>query len=99
MMRLWVGVDQVTNPKPHPEMGFLVLEKLAIKAEEAIMVGDTTHDILMANDSGIASLAVTYGVQEIEKLQSANPTWIVHSFSEAMEIMLLDHKKNLKETV
>lgn len=92
-----VGADQVTNPKPHPEMGFLVLEKLTIRAEEAIMVGDTTHDILMANDSGIASLAVTYGVQDIEKLQSAHPTWIAHSFDEAMEIMLLGNKKDIKK--
>ena len=79
-----IGADQVTHPKPHPEMGQLVLKKLGVSAENAIMVGDTTHDILMAYDAGMRSIAVTYGVHTISQLESSAPTWMAHSFSDVL---------------
>ena len=79
-----VGADQVAQPKPHPEMGHLVLKKLGVLAENAVMVGDTTHDILMAKDSGMRSIAVTYGIHNILKLKSVEPTWIIDSFSDVL---------------
>jgi phosphoglycolate phosphatase len=43
------------------------------------MVGDTTHDIEMANNAGVSSIAVTYGAHEPEKLGTARPHVTVHS--------------------
>lgn len=77
---LVVGADQVSRPKPDPEMGRLVLQRLGIRAEDAVMVGDTTHDILMARAAGIRSIAVTYGVHDAALLTSAGPTWIANNF-------------------
>lgn len=77
---LVVGADQVSRPKPDPEMGQFVLENLGVLAEDAVMVGDTTHDILMAKGAGMRSIAVTYGVQDLQKLKSADPTWVTDSF-------------------
>ena len=85
---LVIGADQVTHPKPHPEMGELVMRKLGILAENTVMVGDTTHDILMAKGANIRSIAVTYGVHDLEKLQSAEPTWIVDSFDGVLDYAL-----------
>lgn len=77
---LVVGADQVDRPKPHPEMGHLIIRKLGIPPERAIMVGDTTHDLLMAKAVGMRSIAVTYGVHSLQELTSADPTWVVDTF-------------------
>lgn len=82
---LVVGADQVSHPKPHPEMGFLVMKKLDVLPENAVMVGDTTHDLLMAKDAGMHSIAVTYGIHDIEKLKLSKPTWIVNTFDEVLK--------------
>lgn len=79
-----VGADQVTRPKPDPETGRLVLATLGIPAERAVMVGDTTHDVLMANAAGLRSVAVTYGVHSPAELRSANPTYLADSFGGAV---------------
>ncbi|SDG25725.1 phosphoglycolate phosphatase [Lentzea fradiae] len=76
-----VGADQVSKPKPDPESGFLVLEKLGVAAGNAVMVGDTTHDVLMAHGAGMSSIAVSYGVHSVDQLLNANPTWLVDSFA------------------
>jgi phosphoglycolate phosphatase len=75
-----VGADQVARPKPDPESGFVVLQRLGVSASNAVMVGDTTHDVLMAHAAGMSSIGVTYGVHSVEQLLSANPTWLVDSF-------------------
>jgi phosphoglycolate phosphatase len=79
-----LGADQVTHPKPHPEMGLAVLKELGATVENAVMVGDTTHDLLMAKDAGMRSVAVTYGVHSREQLLSATPTWTADSFDEVL---------------
>jgi len=85
---LVLGADDVKNPKPHPEMGQLAMWHLAVCPEDTIMVGDTTHDMLMAKSSGMRSIAVTYGVHDVVKLKSAEPTWIAHSFEEVMRFAM-----------
>jgi phosphoglycolate phosphatase len=51
------------------------------------MVGDTTHDVLMAHGAGMSSIGVTYGVHSVEQLLSANPTWLVDSFLGVVDIV------------
>lgn len=79
-----VGADQVRRPKPDPEMGRLVLSLLDVAAEDAVMVGDTTHDVRMAHGAGMASVAVTYGVHDRATLAAAEPTWTADSFAEVV---------------
>jgi phosphoglycolate phosphatase len=80
-----VGADQVTRPKPHPEMAGVILRRLGGSAERAVMVGDTTHDLLMAQAAGMSSVAVTYGVHSVQELSSADPTWIADTFDDALD--------------
>ncbi|MGW4213082.1 HAD family hydrolase [Lentzea sp. NPDC004789] len=76
-----VGADQVAKPKPDPESGFVVLQRLGVSPANAIMVGDTTHDVLMAHGAGMSSIGVTYGVHSVDQLLTAGPTWLVDSFA------------------
>ena len=50
------------------------------------MVGDSTHDLEMANRAGIRSIAVTYGALPEAALRAAAPTWVAHSFPEVVRI-------------
>lgn len=79
-----IGADQVSRPKPDPESGHAVMEKLQVSAEQAVMVGDTTHDLLMAKAAGMRSIAVTYGIHSLEELNSAGPTWLADSFADVL---------------
>lgn len=80
-----VGADQVKQPKPNPEMGLMILRTLGIPAERAVMVGDTTHDLLMAKAAGMRSVAVTYGVHGVQELKSAGPTWVANTFDDVLK--------------
>ncbi|MBB6439501.1 HAD family hydrolase [Streptomyces candidus] len=93
-----VGADDVSNHKPHPESGLLILRTLDIPADRAVMVGDTTHDLLMANAAGLRSVAVTYGIHSPEELATAAPTWTAHTFDEVvthLEAVLLPASESL----
>lgn len=56
-----LAVEDVANPKPHPEHALTALKKLGVKPENAYMVGDTQTDILLGKNAGIKTIAVTYG--------------------------------------
>ncbi|MBC8090806.1 MAG: HAD family hydrolase [Pseudonocardia sp.] len=77
-----VGADEVSRPKPHPEMGVTVLRRMAVVAADAVMVGDTVHDIAMARAAGMASIAVTYGVGDRPALSISGPTRVADTFDE-----------------
>ncbi|MFE0581323.1 HAD family hydrolase [Streptomyces sp. NPDC058874] len=80
-----LGADQVERPKPHPDSGHRVLRELGgIPAERAVMVGDTTHDLLMAQACGMRSIAVTYGIHGPAELSTAEPTWLADTFDDAV---------------
>ncbi|MGW1075017.1 HAD family hydrolase [Streptomyces sp. NPDC002537] len=79
-----IGADQVGKPKPDPESGHAVMAELDITADQAVMVGDTTHDLLMAKAAGMRSIAVTYGIHSVEELRSADPTWLADTFDEVL---------------
>lgn len=91
-MSLVIGADQVRRPKPHPEMLRGVMRTLGVPAARMVMVGDTTHDLLMARAAGVPSIAVTYGVHDWRKLASAEPTWIADSFADVVRHVTEDRE-------
>lgn len=57
-----------TFSKPHPAMIAELLDELMIAPERALMIGDTSHDLEMARNAGIASLAAGYGAHPPDSL-------------------------------
>lgn len=80
-----VGADDVRRPKPDPECVERVLAALGVPAADAVMVGDSTHDLLSAHGAGVRTIALTYGVHDLRQLTSAEPTWVADSFTEVLE--------------
>ncbi|WP_296819393.1 HAD hydrolase-like protein [Thiobacillus sp.] len=48
----------------------------------ALVIGDTSHDLLMASNAGVASLGVTYGAHEAGDLHPHAPLALMDSFVE-----------------
>lgn len=71
-----------TKSKPDPQMLHELLWELDIAPDEALMVGDTTHDIDMARNAGLDGLAVTYGAHDLRTLQQSEPVEIVHDVAQ-----------------
>ncbi len=56
-----VTPDEVRHGKPHPESLHLILQTTGLPAEEALMVGDTTFDLEMAQRASLPSVALGHG--------------------------------------
>ena len=59
---------------------------MQLPARSALIVGDATHDIVMARAAGMRSIAVTYGAQPEAALRDAAPTYLAHTFPEVVRI-------------
>lgn len=59
--------------KPHPQMILDILGELGVRAEDALMIGDTTHDLQMAHNAGVDAAAVLTGSHDREELSQAAP--------------------------
>lgn len=75
------------KPKPAPDMVLALLERMNIRSDETLVVGDTTFDINMGNAAGCRTVAVTYGYHSKEQLKSAKPTFTIDSLEELIEII------------
>ncbi len=65
--------------KPHPSMIHAALSETGVAPAQAVMIGDTTHDIEMAHAAGIASVGVSWGYHGRAALAEADA--IVDDFS------------------
>lgn len=81
-----VAADDVKNGKPAPDIAERVLELTGMQKEDALLVGDTTHDIEMGKRAGIKTCAVTYGVHSREALEKAKPDFMVDKAEEIITV-------------
>jgi len=70
--------------KPSPYLMLQTLAETGVDKQDAVMVGDTTFDILMARNAGTASIGVTWGVHAPHELRDAG----AHRIAETMEELL-----------
>ncbi|MFZ6779486.1 HAD-IIIA family hydrolase [Undibacterium sp. Ji83W] len=62
-----------TFSKPHPAMLQELTRELGQDMRRTVMIGDTTHDLQMANNAGAAAIAVEYGAHDVLALQNMQP--------------------------
>lgn len=70
------GADE-TKSKPHPLMLEEILTQTGVSVCDAVMIGDTSYDMAMAQNLGMDRIAVTYGVHEVAVLKKYAPNHIV----------------------
>jgi phosphoglycolate phosphatase len=71
-----------TSPKPHPAMLLELTSELAIARDRTVMIGDTTHDLKMAQSAGVPSIGVTYGAHPREELATYPVLTLANSMHE-----------------
>ena len=74
-----------TASKPHPRMLLELMAELGVPAERTLMVGDTTHDLQLAQNAGAASVGVSYGAHEPAGFAVHHPRHIAHSVADLAE--------------
>ena len=62
-----------TRPKPDPAMLHELMTMLDVQARDMLMVGDTSHDLGMAQGAGVDAVAVTYGAHPADALRAMAP--------------------------
>ena len=77
-----------TRSKPDPEMLHQLLAELMLEPEQVLMVGATVHDIHMAANAGMDSVAVTYGAHDPQTLAKAEPTVMVDNVAQMRDWVL-----------
>lgn len=70
------------HSKPHPQMLEELMEELGVSPRLTLMIGDTTHDLLMARNAGVASVGVSYGAHPANVLTEAEPLHLARSVAE-----------------
>ena len=72
-----VGDGDVSQNKPDPEMLLYAIEKMHLKKEDVIFIGDSPIDIQTGKNAGVRVFAVLTGVSQREDLEKAQPTLIL----------------------
>ena len=70
-----------TRSKPDPLMLNELLVQLSVPASRALMVGDTTYDLDMANAAGMDSVAMGHGAHEDAVLMGSGPKVLCHDIA------------------
>lgn len=71
-----------TRSKPDPLMLLQLMDELQTTPERTLMIGDTTHDLLLAQNAGTPRVAVSYGAHEREVFATHEPLFVAHSTAE-----------------
>ena len=71
-----------TAGKPHPLMLQELMAEFDVAPGRLLMIGDTTHDLLMAQSAGCASVGVSYGAHEPAAFDVFSPLHVAHSVPE-----------------
>ena len=79
-----------TAGKPDPRMLHELMREFGAEPERTLMIGDTTHDLQMARNAGVASVGVSYGAHEPHDFGALGPRYIAHSVA-GLDRWLADH--------
>ena len=76
-----------TRSKPHPDMVHELLAEFSVTPDAALVVGDTTHDLVMAANAGVDAIGVTWGAHEKAQLAGASPLALVEGIDELVKLL------------
>ena len=82
------GIIPGTPGKPHPAVLERALSALGVDSSNAIMIGDTTYDMDLSAAIGVDSVAVSWGVHDVETLRGRGPRVVVDTMKELGEWLL-----------
>lgn len=79
------GQDKNSIPKPNPNDIFNAMEKLNLKREEILFVGDSLVDYQTANNANVTAILCSYGFEKYEILRDNSNCKIINAFEDLKE--------------
>lgn len=76
-----LGPEDVSHPKPHPEMLEKITQSAGISTKETLYVGDMPLDLETAKNAGVEAVLVATGVYAFRELKSLHP-WVFTNLSQ-----------------
>jgi HAD superfamily hydrolase (TIGR01509 family) len=77
-----VSADEVTNPKPDPEVFLVAAKKLGVAPEDCMVVEDSVFGVRAAKAANMKCIAVPSGVYTREELQEERPDMVIGALIE-----------------
>lgn len=82
-----ISVDEVANPKPHPESVLKAMEFFGARPEETLMIGDNYHDILAGKNAGTKTAGVAWSLKGKDYLRQFHPDYMLDRMSDLLTIV------------
>ena len=83
-----IGLEDVTNAKPHPEGLLLALERLGAEPSKAVYIGDAPADIAAAAAAGVQSCWAVWGNHFGSEI-GLKPNFIARSPEDVLDLLEL----------
>jgi phosphoglycolate phosphatase len=77
-----------TRSKPDPRMLIEILEHFELEPADAVMIGDTSYDLQMAQNIGMPSIGVRWGAHSEDVLAQFKPIAIVSNSNELRDLLI-----------
>ena len=81
--------EDMSKMNPDPECVNLILQKLNIAPEHAVMIGDMKTDVMAAHAAGAKGIGVTYGYGKKEDILSVEPEAVLDNMKELINVIEL----------
>jgi phosphatidylglycerol:prolipoprotein diacylglycerol transferase len=85
-----IGLDDVSQHKPHPEGIFLACEKLGVSHDSVVFVGDTAIDVQTGNNAGVYMVAFMSNPTRETEIMTHKPNELITDMRELLEILRKD---------
>lgn len=82
-----VTVNDVTEPKPHPEPVLTAVKNLGVDPRKTLMIGDSAVDIQSAKAAYVYAVGVSWSLKGEDTLRKYDPDFIIHNMKDIIEIM------------
>lgn len=82
-----IGGDSLPVKKPNPAPLLHICQTLGVDNNHAIMVGDSTNDIIAGQQAGITTLALTYGYNYGEPISNSQPDEVFDDFGQLVDYL------------
>lgn len=82
LLEVVLGPEDVARPKPAPDMLLAALQRLGVRAAEALYIGDMSVDVETARGAGVTAWVVATGSEERDALEAARPDQLFSNLKE-----------------
>ena len=81
----WVSSEEVSNPKPEPDVFLKAFEKMNLTPKECMSVGDREYDVIAGKKAGSMTALVVR--DEFSRSESVKPDYTIRDLSELPAII------------